>query len=334
MKTNLTKLLIAAIALLILALLFGRGLYDRNKKPLFTFKPESITWMKIVATDGTSLVLTKENGLWHMNNAKGALAEEQKVEGNINTIRNFRADDIVSKSPNRFSLYQVDEASGTKVYFNSKPGITNQGFIIGKDTPDNNNSHMRKFGSDNTLRQKGGYLNYQFDTNPQNWRKRSIFNTSPLLDLVQITYSNHSLLPEPFKIRLTMKKDLWVITFPKKADLTDQLQRQLSYMARHMRTLEEITNAGSPAMSTNLSKQFSEPSAVIWLKFKQMKKEQVLTIGKRPEGEVVYTGRLEGTPPRYYVLTDYAVENVIKPFVEIAKEKPSKKKQESSGEKQ
>jgi hypothetical protein len=334
MKSNLTKLLVVALAFLILASLFARSLYDRNKKPLFRFNPASITWMKIVANDGTSIVLKKTNGLWLMNGLKGALAEEQKVEGNINMIRNFRADDIVSKSPNRFSLYEVDEASATRVYFNSKPGITNQGFFIGKDTPDNNNSHMRKFGSDRTLRQKGGYLRYQFDTNPQNWKKRTVFNTSPLLELVRITYSNHTLLPESFKISLEERKGRWIITYPKKTDLSDQFQRQLPYMARHVRTLEEITNAGSPAMATNLAKQFSEPIAVIRLKFKQMKNEQVLTIGKRPEGEMAYTGRLEGAEPRYFVLTDSAVENVIKPFVEIAKEKPSKKKNPSQKEKE
>lgn len=177
------KILLGVFALL-LVLYLASKMFGGNKKS--SFDPQVImidtsTVDRIVihpkGNPGESFSLEKSEGKWM--GKKGAL-EVEAIEGAVTSLKNqmtnIRAKRIVSKTPDKWAGYEVDETSGTRVeVFGNGKSI--EDFIVGAfkydQTTQAASSYIRRTDEDEVY-VVDGFLSMQFNQQFDNFRNKDV----------------------------------------------------------------------------------------------------------------------------------------------------------------
>ncbi len=135
----------------------------------------SIERIEIRTPDDTSpTVLTRMNGEWYTDPAKGYRADRNLVTGALTTVEGGLEGEVVSTNPASFADYNVDEQSGTHVKFLG-PGEKVAGeLIVGKDGPASFTTYVRQ-PNDSQVVNANKSLSYVFKK-PEGWRDRAVLD--------------------------------------------------------------------------------------------------------------------------------------------------------------
>lgn len=136
--------------------------------------------------------LDRSSGKWI---AKNSTMQVDAVEGSVgsllNQLTNIRAKRVVSKSPDKWVSYEVDEASGTRVEVYSK-GKSIEDFVVGAfkydQTTQSASSYIRNTKKDDVF-VVDGFLAMSFNQQFNNFRNKQLFKVNQS-DITEVSLMN------------------------------------------------------------------------------------------------------------------------------------------------
>lgn len=147
-------------------------------KNFTNFNSETITKIEI-STDST-IILTKENNEWRVDNYK---ANQSLVTAALNDAKNIKLSRKVSSNKEKHSKYDVEK--GTKITFTGDSEIS---FILGKQGTSYQNIFIRKPDSDDVFTTVKNFKS-SFEKSVTDWKEKSILAISKN-DIASISVNN------------------------------------------------------------------------------------------------------------------------------------------------
>ncbi len=173
--------LVAFLALLLALLLRsgGRGREPGAAEALLFPRATgaNATKVEIKPRGGTTSVLEKTGEVWGVAEAAGYPADVEAVNAVFNAVSGIRASEIVSKSPEKHALYEVDSAATAVSIYGAK-GEALARFFVGKNGPDFQSSYVRPVDSEKVYLSSES-LRQVFDRGRRGWRDRKILSFAP-----------------------------------------------------------------------------------------------------------------------------------------------------------
>lgn len=171
-----------AFLALLLALLVRSGARGRSPGEanalLFPKATEkAATKVEIRTRDGGTSVLEKTGETWGVASAGGYPADPEAVNAIFTAIGGVRASGLVSKSPEKHALYEVD-STGTTVSIAGTSGEALARFVVGKNGPDFQSSYVRPVDSEKVYLSSES-MRSVFDRGRRGWRDRRILSFAP-----------------------------------------------------------------------------------------------------------------------------------------------------------
>jgi hypothetical protein len=130
--------------------------------------------VEIHARDGAATTLDKAGGAWGVANAAGYPADPEAVNAIFRAVGGIRASEIVSKSPEKHALYEVDSAA-TRVEITGGKGESLARFLVGKNGPDFQSSYVRPLDSEKVYLSSES-LRQVFSRGARGWRDRKVLS--------------------------------------------------------------------------------------------------------------------------------------------------------------
>ncbi len=135
---------------------------------------DSLAVDKIELRTPTSRVVLEKKGVeWFVEKPLVYKADQSNVANAIHQAKSFIVKNIVSSSPEKHGLFQVDSL-GTMVTVYEK-GAHKTSFILGKSGPTFSDSYARLASSNDVALVSGGF-SYTFNRPLKEWRDRTIFS--------------------------------------------------------------------------------------------------------------------------------------------------------------
>lgn len=175
MSPKLLKTLALVFALFLAALV---GLDLLNKPPkseasLSKLDTAKLKTIRIQQLGGKKISLSRENNGWVLTEPVAASADQAKIAHLIENFKKIELEDVITETPEKQGLYQVDEASGTRIQLygeDSTQALAD--FYIGKEAGDWSHFYWRAQGQ-NPIRISQGFAPYQVNQELNAWRDRS-----------------------------------------------------------------------------------------------------------------------------------------------------------------
>ena len=182
MKKKNIFVLLGVFVALVLAALFMEGMGKRGERKadkesiIFpNFSPDRVSSIELKTKD-KKVKLSKEGDIWLVSTADNYPADKNAVKAMLDKTKELKSSIIASKSADKHSQFQVDEASGVGVaMLGPNIGEVVAHFFVGKMGPDYMSTYIRRADQDNVLL-VDGYLKSIFDKGLRGWRDRTIFD--------------------------------------------------------------------------------------------------------------------------------------------------------------
>ena len=188
MKRNTVTLVALLIVLLVIAYFVTQKPGERSTSglgtPLLTL--DSVAVNKIdIQSPKSHIVLEKRGVDWFLQEPISYRADQTVVANFIHAVKDLRIQSIVSSKPDKFPVFQVDSASGTRLTI-GETGGTKDSMIVGKVGASYSELYVRKFPSDN-VDAVDPAIQYQINREPKEWRDKTIFKT-PKDNIKEVRY--------------------------------------------------------------------------------------------------------------------------------------------------
>ncbi|MBU1628338.1 DUF4340 domain-containing protein, partial [bacterium] len=178
---NTIILLILLIALVVVALIIENPFSNKAQKMLEeqvtilfpSFKIEEAAKIEIKQL-GSEFVLEQKGGKWVVSSDKDFPADQESVEKLLESVRDFKVQDVVSKNKEKQNLFQVNDMMGIGAKISNSKGNVIAHIYVGKNGPNFLSTYIRKEGSDEVIL-SGGYLKSIFDRSRTGWKDMNIF---------------------------------------------------------------------------------------------------------------------------------------------------------------
>ncbi|MGA1868623.1 MAG: DUF4340 domain-containing protein [bacterium] len=137
------------------------------------FDPASAA--SIVIDNKSSIInLKKIEDTWVVVEEDNLPAGEDQINKALDTIVEINKDTIISRNPEKQSIYEVDPNSGLEVVVKDKNDSIIADLFIGKSGPDFMSTYVRKKDSHEVISHRGFHLKSEFDKTPQNWVDKTV----------------------------------------------------------------------------------------------------------------------------------------------------------------
>jgi len=176
-------LFILLVALIIVALIienpFSKKTQQKSEEEIALlfpdFKMDNAAKIEIKQM-GSEFILEKKEGNWVVSSSDDFSADEEAVEKLLESVRDFKVKDIVSKNPENQNQFQVNDLMGIGTKVSDFDGNILAHVYVGKNGPNFLSTYIRKEGTDQVILEEG-YLKTIFDKSRTSWKDMHIFNT-------------------------------------------------------------------------------------------------------------------------------------------------------------
>ncbi len=136
---------------------------------------EEASKIRIYNPDTEEIILDKGDGeVWRVSNGRSFPASDNKIQDFLKTIHDFKQDEIISKNPDRLSVFGLDEASAIQVQvWNYKERLVAD-FFAGK-TSEFNSQYFKKDKEDYVI-QSSQNLNSFLLENKESWKDKALLS--------------------------------------------------------------------------------------------------------------------------------------------------------------
>lgn len=113
-----------------------------STKPKTPPWPKDIQRFSLLSSD-LSLALENNDGDWRIKTPIDVPANEGTVGGFLASLRSLELEEVLSRRPESFSLYALDDASGVRLKVWAADAQKPQEWVIGKDSPSGGHVYVR-----------------------------------------------------------------------------------------------------------------------------------------------------------------------------------------------
>ena len=328
MKIRTTVILFGIfLILLVFVYLFEGPLSEKERRQqegvvaLFPdFQKESAAKIS-VASPTQEVILEKQEYGWKIAKTDDFFADPQLVDTALETIAQFKRENIASRNPEKKEIFEVVPGKGLEVVvFAADQEEPLAHFIMGKAAPDFFSSYVRKEGSDEVLQVSASRTTFEKDI--KSWRDKTIL-TFPAELATQLT------LTRPDE-SITLEKDesgSWKIIKP------EQIAAQQDVVKKILTTLSSL-KALDFAEDYDVAKyQLDDPLLTITLILKDQVEKRLL-IGKMDEEKSQYYAKNQADKA-IFLIGKYQFETANKSFTDLQADDQSQEagKAEASSDK-
>lgn len=225
------------LILLVFVYLFEGPLSEKERKQqegvvaLFPgFQKESAA--KISVTSPTKeVILERQESGWKIANTDDFFADPQLVDTALETIAQFKRENIASRNPEKKDIFEVVPGKGLEVVVFDADQKPLAHFIMGKAAPDFFSSYVRKDGSDEVLQMSATRTIFEKDI--KSWRDKTVIAFPPEL-ATQLTLTK----PEE---TVTLEKDetgSWKITKPEQVAAKQEVVKKILATLSSLKALD------------------------------------------------------------------------------------------------
>ncbi|MBF0508251.1 MAG: DUF4340 domain-containing protein [Deltaproteobacteria bacterium] len=138
---------------------------------------DKVTGLTLAGKD-RAISLVKVGDKWRLEKPISYLAEQAMVNNFINELKNMPAGEVISSDEKKYGRFETDEAGGTKVtLLNDKKEVQAE-FLVGKSSPDNTLTYIRKKNSKDVV-MLAGRLNAFAKRQVDDLRDKAIIDFEP-----------------------------------------------------------------------------------------------------------------------------------------------------------
>lgn len=206
MKRNTVALLGLLVVLLVVAYLVMQkpGEQSSSGSGALLAQIDSVSVDKIDIKSPTShIVLEKQGAEWFLREPVNYKADQASVATLIHDTKSLEVRNVVSNKPEKFTVFQVDSATGT-VFTLSEKGTQKVSLIVGKVGGTYTDLYIRKLPS-NDVNAVDVSISYQLSRAPKEWRDKNIAAV-PKESIKEIKYQYGDTV-----FTLAYKDSIWII---------------------------------------------------------------------------------------------------------------------------
>lgn len=320
MKTKQILILLGILVVLFIAVLISKNPFSKYEKEseiqsLFAnFDKNNVAKIEISKSDRTT-VLTKNGDKWLVETMDNYSADQEEVKKLLDKVSEFNTDQLISKNPEKQSVFEVDDSSGIEAKLSDSDGEVLAHFFVGKSGPDFMSAYVRKAESDKVYLMDG-YLSSIFDKGERGWRDRTIFafNKGNITQLTIESQGEKVVLPKD-------EKGNWIIIEPEsakaKSEEVDKIVDTLSKLsASDFAEKKELSEYGLDEPKSKISAMLNDGSIKTLL---VGNKDNSKYYVKRADSDIVF------------ILYKYKIDKLLKKFEDLKAESEEVKKSENEG---
>lgn len=233
------------VYLIVFILLFAAVSYmKKNKVSGYKIVSEKVDFSKItdVTADTISIKkgedvveLKKENGKWTVKNKFSYKADEKSVENLINTVREIKMNDIVSKNPEKRHLFHLD-TQGIELVIKDKDQRSLTDMIIGKPGPDWSSNYFCVKNNDHVYL-SSKWLNSSVKTDAKDFLHKKLFDDIKKEDIQKLDISY-----ETREISIIRTENGWEMIKPEKIEVKTEEVEKLCSSVVSLGVLDVVDN--------------------------------------------------------------------------------------------
>jgi hypothetical protein len=186
MKIRTTVILFGIfLILLVFVYLFEGPLSEKERKKqegvvyLFPgFQKENAVKISVTGPSQEIILERQESG-WKIANTDDFFADPQLVDTALETVAQFKRENIASRNPEKQEIFEVVPGKGLEVTVFAADQKPLAHFIMGKAAPDFFSSYVRKEGSDEVLQMSATRTIFEKDI--KSWRDKTVLAFTPEL---------------------------------------------------------------------------------------------------------------------------------------------------------
>ena len=309
MKVRTTVILFGIfLILLVFVYLFEGPLSEKERRQqkgviaLFPdFQKESAVKISVKSPSQEVILDRMESG-WKIAGTDGFFADPQLVDTLLETIAQFKRDNIASRNPEKKEIFEVVSAKGLEVIVANADQKPLAHFIMGKAAPDFFSSYVRKEESDEVLQVSASRTIFEKDI--KNWRDKTILAfPAELATRLTLTRPDES---------VTLEKEesgSWKIVNPHDAKANQELVEKI------VSTLSSLKALDFAEDYDNTKYQLDNPLLTITLILKDQVEKRLL-IGKLDEEKSQYYAKNQADKT-IFLIGKYQFETSNKSFEDL-----------------
>ncbi len=167
-----------AIAVSVLAMVYLLSLVPRpSTKPKSPPVPNDIQRFSLVS-QGLTITIENKNGVWRVTSPIDVPANEGVVVHFLASLRSFAFEEVMSRRPESFELFQVDDAAGVRLSVWGTGAKDPLEWIIGKDAPLGGHGYAR-LGNGKEVYLTSGLSRNEVEVGLKMWREGRLLPLAP-----------------------------------------------------------------------------------------------------------------------------------------------------------
>ncbi|MBD3271662.1 MAG: DUF4340 domain-containing protein [Elusimicrobia bacterium] len=178
---NIMRMGIVLAILVLIVLILTRVQHTSREKPLSHI--DTNDWSTVqIDTQNSSITLQRSNGIWHVQQGSFTYrAEHDLVSTVLANASTLEIGDMISKNPQRHSVFEVTQASGTRARLYADSSDTPAGdFYLGKAAPDYVAYYLRFHGED-AVYFSFNFTPYSLRRDFKQWRTKDLIDAQPTM---------------------------------------------------------------------------------------------------------------------------------------------------------
>ena len=177
------------IALIVLVILVG--IYFLNKssqtkfesmsEAIFNDEPEDI-FKFLIQQDQEAIELSRVDTLWRISGNDTLEVKSRSMDNLFDKVLKVNRETIISKNPEKYGKYSVDDSTGTHLAVINSKGDTVGYYVFGRSKSDYSRSYVR-VGSDPKVYLADQNVTYMLQTRPAYWGEKPKEEVLPPTDI-------------------------------------------------------------------------------------------------------------------------------------------------------
>mgnify|MGYP002725555694 CR=1 FL=1 len=292
--STLKKVLTVFFVLLVFIIIIEQPGSDKSKKdksakffiPKLVIK--EVQKIGIQKPNKKEIILEKKDGKWQVNDGRYLPANSKKIEDFLKANHALKQIGLVSKNPNRMSVYSVDEKMGRKIriWNNKKDKIAD--FFVGKITKD---GQFLRHSNSNSVYETIPSLSAFLPDGAEGWKDKTLLNIDEDKAIsITLKYPKKELVLKNYFV--DHKSGEWKISKPKTGKIDEDSLKKLfeqlkKFEAKSFASIDEEKNTDFKKPDYKISVRMTDNSMKS-ISFVEKDEDEKDLYAKKDKSDIVY----------------------------------------------
>ncbi|MBC8174088.1 MAG: DUF4340 domain-containing protein [Candidatus Marinimicrobia bacterium] len=167
------KILLGVVVILIILFLInymGQKKHTTQSENLFTCNPDDV-FNIIIEEEGEKLEIVRIDTIWQIVGHDSLEIKRRQVDNFFTNVFTTKLQSIISRNPEKWAIYSVDDSTGTFLTLLNDTGDTLNRVIFGRSKSNYSRNYVR-IGDDLNVYQTNSNVIHQLQTRPTYWGEK------------------------------------------------------------------------------------------------------------------------------------------------------------------